>query len=95
MPAATLTLDAYIRVSQVRGREGESFISPEVQREQIARWAKMRGATIVAEHEDLDQSGGKMSRPAFDQMMERVAAGETRESSSPRLIASPARSWAP
>jgi DNA invertase Pin-like site-specific DNA recombinase len=73
-----LTLDAYIRVSQVRGREGESFISPDVQRDQINSWAKMRGVKIGAEHVDLDQSGGKMSRPGFDVMMRRIERGETR-----------------
>jgi hypothetical protein len=34
------TADGYIRVSRRAGRQGESFISPEVQRKKIADWAK-------------------------------------------------------
>jgi site-specific DNA recombinase len=75
--AKALHLDAYVRVSRVGGRGGESFISPDVQREQIQRWADYTGATILRWHEDLDQTGGKMSRPAFDEMMERITSGAT------------------
>jgi DNA invertase Pin-like site-specific DNA recombinase len=72
-----LRLDAYVRVSRVGGRGGESFISPEVQREQIEAWAKVMGAKIADWHTDLDQSGGTMSRPAFQRAYERVLRGET------------------
>lgn len=58
-----MQLDGYIRVSRVGGRSGESFISPEVQREQIERFAALRGVQIGAWHEDLDQTGGKLTRP--------------------------------
>jgi hypothetical protein len=34
-----MRLDGYVRVSRVGGREGESFISPEVQRDRIAAYA--------------------------------------------------------
>ncbi len=71
-------MDGYIRVSRVGGRAGDSFISPDVQREQIANWAKLRGVTIAAWHEDLDQSGGSIDRPAFRAALERVDRGETR-----------------
>lgn len=70
-------MDGYIRVSRVAGRAGDSFISPDVQREQIAAWAKLRGVTIAAWHEDLDQSGGSIDRPAFRAALERVDRGET------------------
>lgn len=70
-------LDAYIRVSRVAGREGESFISPSVQLEQIAGWAKLRGVEIAESHEDLDQSGGKLSRPGLDALLERIESGQT------------------
>jgi DNA invertase Pin-like site-specific DNA recombinase len=73
----TLRLDGYIRVSRVGGREGDSFQSPEVQREQIARWAEFSGHEIVDWHHDLDQSGGKMDRPGFTAMMLRCERGET------------------
>jgi hypothetical protein len=39
-----MVLDGYVRVSQVHGRFGERFMSPVVQREQIERWAELRGA---------------------------------------------------
>jgi len=67
---------AYVRVSQVGGREGDSFISPSVQREQCERWAALRGVQVVAYYEDLDVTGGKLSRPGLDAMMESVRRGE-------------------
>lgn len=70
-------MDGYVRVSQVRGRSGESFISPDVQREQIHAWAKLHKVEIAQVHVDLDQSGGKTSRPGFDEMMRRVEQGAT------------------
>lgn len=70
-------MDGYIRVSRVGGRAGDSFISPSVQREQIEGWANMRGVTIDAWHEDLDQSGGKLDRPGLTAILERLEAGET------------------
>lgn len=76
MPEPT-TLDGYIRVSQVRGRDGESFISPAVQRDQIQQWANLRGVTIGEWHTDLDQTGGTLSRPALDAMLERIRNGQT------------------
>ncbi|MFI4992921.1 MAG: recombinase family protein [Solirubrobacterales bacterium] len=72
-----LRLDGYIRVSRVGGRIGESFISPEVQREQIEMWAKLMSAQIIEWHTDLDQSGGTMVRPAFQQAYDRVLRKET------------------
>jgi DNA invertase Pin-like site-specific DNA recombinase len=70
-------MDAYLRVSRVGGRAGESFISPTVQREQIEGWARLRGVEIAAEHEDLDQSGGKLRRPGLDALLARIESGET------------------
>jgi DNA invertase Pin-like site-specific DNA recombinase len=72
-----MELDGYIRVSAVRGRSGESFISPDVQREQVERWAAMRGVTIAQWHTDLDETGGVLSRPGLDAMMERIRSGAT------------------
>jgi len=73
----TIRLDGYIRVSRVGGREGESFISPELQREQIERWAQLRDVTIAAWHTDLDQSGGKLERPGLDKALGRVRSRKT------------------
>jgi DNA invertase Pin-like site-specific DNA recombinase len=71
------TLDGYVRVSRVGGRSGASFISPQVQREQIEGWAKLRGASIDVVHTDMDQSGARDDRPGLTQALRRVESGET------------------
>lgn len=75
MTDGTLRLDAYIRVSKVAGRSGESFISPDVQRERIEAWAKAHGHELAWHEPELDVSGGSMSRPVFDRIMERIRTG--------------------
>jgi site-specific DNA recombinase len=77
MSPERLTLDAYIRVSKVAGREGESFISPTVQRERIESWAKLNGAALTWHEPELDVSGGGMNRPIFDRIVARVRTGES------------------
>lgn len=72
-----LKLDAYIRVSKVAGRAGESFQSPEQQRQQIESWAQAHGHTLTWHAPELDVSGGTMSRPIFDQIMQRVRTGQS------------------
>ena len=72
-----MKLDGYVRVSRVGNREGESFLSPDDQRRQIAAYAAAHGHEIVKWHEDLDQTGGKLDRPAFVQMMKRVESKQT------------------
>lgn len=72
-----MRLDAYIRVSRVAGREGDTFISPDVQRERITKLAELGGHEIVHEHVDLDEPGSKWTRPGFQAALERVEAGET------------------
>jgi DNA invertase Pin-like site-specific DNA recombinase len=71
------TLDGYIRVSKIGGREGATFISPELQRQDIERWAEYEGATIAAWHTDLDESGGTQDRPGLRAAMRRIEDGET------------------
>jgi site-specific DNA recombinase len=73
----TTRLDGYIRVSRVAGREGESFIAPEVQRKKIEQWAKLHEVTVVRWWEELDQSGAKRARPMFQQALERCEQGES------------------
>jgi site-specific DNA recombinase len=73
----TKPLDVYVRVSRVGGREGDSFISPELQAEKCLALATARGLTIGETFTDLDQSGGKMQRPAFDQALARIESGES------------------
>jgi DNA invertase Pin-like site-specific DNA recombinase len=70
-------MDGYIRVSRVAGREGESFISPEVQRQKIGGWAELHEVEIVQWWEELDQSGRRRDRPMFQQALSRCEAGET------------------
>jgi hypothetical protein len=45
-----MKLDGYIRVSRVGGRSGDSFISPDLQRQQIARHAQLHGHEVIAWH---------------------------------------------
>src|SRR5512133_2925266 len=71
------TADGYIRVSRRAGREGESFISPEVQRKKIADWARLHEVEMVHWWEEVDQSGAKLERPMFQQALARCEAGET------------------
>jgi DNA invertase Pin-like site-specific DNA recombinase len=71
------TADGYVRVSRRAGREGESFISPEVQRKKIADWAKLHEVEIVRWWEEIDQSGAKLERPMFQEALARCEAGET------------------
>src|SRR5215218_8813553 len=69
--------DGYIRVSRRGGREGESFISPDVQRKKIAAWAKLHDVEIVQWWEEVDQSGAKLERPMFQEALARCERGET------------------
>jgi DNA invertase Pin-like site-specific DNA recombinase len=77
MYAPGVNLDGYIRVSRVGGREGESFISPKVQREKIQGYAKLHGHRIVKWHEDFDEPGSRDDRPGFQAALARVEAGST------------------
>jgi len=71
------TADGYIRVSRRAGREGESFISPEVQRKKIADWAALHDVEILQWWEEIDQSGAKLQRPMFQEALARCERGET------------------
>lgn len=71
----TKPLDIYVRVSDVRGRAGESFISPKDQEARCRALAASRNYMIGDVFTDLDVSGGKMSRPELDKAIDRVAGG--------------------
>jgi DNA invertase Pin-like site-specific DNA recombinase len=73
----TRPLDVYVRVSRVAGREGDSFISPEVQEEKCRALAKARGLKVGRVFVDLDKSGGKMDRPQFKEALARIESGES------------------
>jgi site-specific DNA recombinase len=72
-----LPIDIYCRVSQTRGREGDSFQSVDQQLDRCRRQLAADGLAEGEVFEDLDQSGGKTSRPQFDLMMERVRTGKS------------------
>ena len=72
-----MRLDAYIRVSDTRGREGPSFISPTDQLEKIEDYARRHGHEIVEVHRELDQSGTRDDRPLFQRALERVERKDT------------------
>src|SRR4051794_24734051 len=71
-----MDLIAYIRVSKVAGRDGDSFQSPDQQRDAIAHAvALMPGARIAEEIIDLDESGGTMNRPGLGRALAALDAG--------------------
>jgi DNA invertase Pin-like site-specific DNA recombinase len=70
-------MDGYVRISRRAGREGESFISAEVQRRKITDWARLHEVEIIEWWEEIDQSGAKLERPLFQQALARCEAGET------------------
>lgn len=72
-----MRLDEYRRVSQVGGREGEGFQSPELQQQGIANYARAHGHTVTPNPEELDVSGGKLSRPILDKIVGRIRNGES------------------
>ncbi len=71
----TKPLDIYVRVSDVRGRAGDSFISPAEQEERCRAFAVSRGYEVGEVLTDLDVSGGSMDRPQFNVALERVREG--------------------
>jgi DNA invertase Pin-like site-specific DNA recombinase len=70
-----LVLDGYVRVSKVGGRDGERFISPAVQREQIEAWASSRGHRLGQVFIELDESGARADRPLLTAAVARIEAG--------------------
>jgi site-specific DNA recombinase len=66
----------YVRVSRVGKREGDSFLSPELQRESIDRVCQRERLELVEVLEELDRSGGDAARPLWNQAIERVERGE-------------------
>jgi DNA invertase Pin-like site-specific DNA recombinase len=69
--------DGYVRVSQVGRREGERFISPAVQREQIERWADLHDVGLGTIYEELDASGARQDRPLLLEALARIEEGKS------------------
>jgi Enterobacteriaceae phage serine recombinase len=59
------------------GREGPGYISPDVQRESIERWAACKGVDVAEWHLDEDWSGGTHERPGLERAIDRAVTGET------------------
>jgi Resolvase, N terminal domain len=76
----------YVRVSDVHGRNGDSFISPSVQRETIERLAAAKGLELGPIVEELDVSGGnKIEDRKLGELVQSIERGEhARPSSSAR-----------
>lgn len=68
----------YVRVSRVGGRQGDSFLSPELQRESIERVCQREALELVEIVEELDRSGGDASRPLWNRCIDRIERGEAR-----------------
>jgi site-specific DNA recombinase len=76
--AKPIPVDAYIRVSRIGGREGDRFISPELQKESIERVCAREGLKVVQWFEEVDVSGGDAGRPKWNEVIQRVEQGKSR-----------------
>jgi len=67
-----------VRVSQAKGREGESFASPTEQRDRIVGACERDGLELVATREEIDISGGTplLKREGLLSAVEAIEAGE-------------------
>lgn len=72
---ATRRAIGYVRVSDVGGRGGESFISPDVQRATIETLAAAKGYRVVEWREDLDEVGSHLERPELEAAFETIERG--------------------
>jgi DNA invertase Pin-like site-specific DNA recombinase len=73
----TQVFDGYVRVSQRRGRSGDSFQSPRQQQERIEDWARAKGYAIGEIWVEIDESGKRADRPKLMRALERIEAGES------------------
>ena len=74
----TATLDGYVRVSRTAGRTGDTFISPDVQRDTIQRLAAAKGVEVGEIVQELDVSGARsIAGRELGRLVERVEAGES------------------
>ena len=68
-------LDIYLHVSRVNGRDGDSFISPQLQEERCTAMIAARGFQAGEVISDMDVSGGTMDRPGLNRALGRVRDG--------------------
>jgi site-specific DNA recombinase len=69
-----------IRVSRVGRRDGESFASPDIQRERIEDACERESLNLLRIEEELDTSGGKTldKRPGLKNAVESIETGEAK-----------------
>ena len=67
-----------IRVSRVKGREGDRFVSPTEQADRITQWCEAQNATLVTVHRELDVSGGAAlaNRPGLSAALRSIEKGD-------------------
>jgi Resolvase, N terminal domain/Recombinase len=71
-----LPIAVYSRVSEQGKRSDEELLSHGIQRKRVAAFLEARGLVASEEvFEDNSKSGRKMSRPAFDRIMEGIREG--------------------
>lgn len=68
-------LDIYVRVSDVRGRTGDSFISPQEQEDRCHAALASRGLDVGEVFRELDVSGKTMQRPELAKARQRIEDG--------------------
>lgn len=75
---ATRRAIGIVRVSNTAGRDGESFASPQEQRDRIEAACDRDGLTLLAIHEELDVSGGKPidGRPGLSRAVAAIESGD-------------------
>jgi DNA invertase Pin-like site-specific DNA recombinase len=77
MPTVARRAIGIVRVSQVNGREGDSFASPSEQRDRIVAACERDGLRLIEVFEERDISGGKSldARPGLGPAVEAIEAG--------------------
>jgi site-specific DNA recombinase len=68
-------LDIYVRVSDVRGRAGDNFISPDEQEQRCRAAIVSRGLEVGEMFRELDVSGKSMERPELAKARKRIEDG--------------------
>jgi DNA invertase Pin-like site-specific DNA recombinase len=69
-------MDGYIRVSRVMGREGDSYMSPSIQKDDIEKWAAQHEVAIARMEKDEDVSGGKaVEQRKLEALIKRIESG--------------------
>lgn len=77
-PENDLPFDGYIRISEVGGRQGPSFMSPHIQRETIDYISQLHRITLGEVVEEHDVSGGKKIKDReLGRLVAKVEAGES------------------